>query len=199
MNLISVIRRINTFFENYFVSQGYTLQEEYSQKLFRVEIEDNSDEKYSDIYIYSELSPEEFFTISSELNAIVEKFDSSAYFDLVEPGVFQSRIYWDSAENSDFNSTYSISSKDLRNFGEQVCVALEDVADKEFELIEDFWVDNIGYDIDSSELIIEISSNNYTGNANIHLYNEDIFNYNDLIDVALNRTVEFFVNELLEA
>ena len=54
----------------------------------------DSKEKFVDVYLFADLSLDEFFTyFQDSLDDIVVKYDKGAYWDVVQPGEFMCRIY----------------------------------------------------------------------------------------------------------
>lgn len=56
----------------------------------------DSKEKFVDIYLFADVSVDEFFTYFQDtLDDIVVKYDKGSYWDVVQPGEFMCRIYRD--------------------------------------------------------------------------------------------------------
>lgn len=103
--------------------QEYYDEEEVDELgLFNIEFKENEIDNYTDVYIYAELSIEEFAKYQDKLNEIVERYDPSAYFDIINTGIYMSRIY-DTKGNSSKKqidrkeSSVKIDDKYLKRFG----------------------------------------------------------------------------------
>lgn len=94
--------QITTAIVDYFSSVGYTYKE-MSQNGFlpSMEIESDRDEEYTDVYIYSEISINEFESMHESWDCIAKIVDPSAYFEAVKQGVYVTRIYWAFLEDAD--------------------------------------------------------------------------------------------------
>lgn len=94
-------RNVKQCLTKYFMNIGYSEDTINYDHIFDIETNGDNlsqydDGTYTDIYVYSdEISLSDFFsTLKKELDKVVSKFDSSAYFDAVKPGQYMARVYW---------------------------------------------------------------------------------------------------------
>ena len=176
MNLQPVIRKLSSFLESYFESQGYDYKESY--KLFKIYEDVNDTENYIDLYINTELSVDEFFDINESLNNIVIEADASSYFDIIESGTYMARIYDNQKQTVDSQlNNKIITNSNLTKFGEAVTSYLDD------EYNEEFWVDSIDYNETYHKLQISVSSHSYVSTASIKIYPEDVKTYQEFVSM----------------
>lgn len=190
MKTEDIKRKLLAKLESYFLDNGY---DEDALDMIHVTSQDNRREGYTDFYIYAELSIEEFFQCDQIFNDVVEKYDESAYFDVVEPGVFMTRVYWNAAKNSEeLSSKQVITSSNLTKFGEYVSYKLEDEYD------EEFWVEDIEYNDQSQKLTIHVTSNesDLEAKVSIKMYEDDIDEYQDMIDLYSQKLYRALIKEL---
>lgn len=193
MKFDSLKRKLSVQITKYFRGEGYSRNEVTQLKLFSISIEENNKEKYSDIYVYAELSIDEFLTLKDSWDVLVESIDPSAYFDVVSPGIYICRIYWDTANIQDTKSNYDILSlSNLIKFGESSILELQDLQD------EDFWLDDIRVNNNASKLYCKVSSNNYESEANIDINLDDIDNYQDLVILYQDNLVDELDKNIVE-
>ena len=172
--------KLTKYFKN---EQGYSYDEIDDMNLFTVNLHHDVKGKFTDIEVRAELTVEEFFNVSKDLDAIVAKYDESSYFDVEEPGVYSARLYWDSVK--DKKSEKSILTKaNLLKLGESICLDLEDSND------ETFYVDDITYNNAKQQLDIEVSSTIFEAKASMKVYDADIETYQDLVDYAKDKLVD---------
>ena len=176
MKLDSIERKLSAYLDKYFKSEGYAESE--LDSLYTIKFEQNVLKKYVDLYLYAGISVDDFFTISDNLNEIVESADPSSYFDILSPEIYSARLYWDAIEfNESEESKNILSKKNLIKFGEAITSLLNDEYD------EDFWVDNISFNAKRQYLNIEVSSTNYKSKCSVRIYEYDLDSYKDLIDI----------------
>ena len=193
MKFDSLKRKLDAQITKYFRSEGYSSHELSQLKLFSISIEENNEEKYSDLYVYAELSIDEFFELKDGWGVLVESIDPSAYFDVVSPGIYMCRIYWDSANMQESRSNYDILSlSNLIKFGESSILELQDIQD------EDFWLDDIYVDNNASKLYCKVSSNNYESEANIDINLDDIDSYQDIVTLYQDNLVDELDKNIVE-
>ena len=193
MKIDSIQRKLDAQLTKYFKSEGYSNKEIKDLGLYKLEFEKNTQGNYVDVYIYAEITADEFFSISNSLDDIVTSFDSSAYFDIISPGIYMARIYTDSNITSyRIHPEYELNSNDLTKFGEVLSISLED------EFGEEFWVDDIYYQKASKILYAEFSSQSYQTQSHIKIHIEDISDYQDLLNVYQDKFVESLINQTVE-
>ena len=143
LNKRNLKRRLSNALDKYFEDDlGYDKNEIPRLNLYRIDFEYDKADNYWDVYLYAEISMDEFFDLQPKLNSIVESIDESAYWDVQQPGVFMCRIYQEYiADNS---TKYEISQKDLTNFANSICYHMEEyvLPDEGYEG-EEFWADSI--------------------------------------------------------
>ena len=193
MKLETVQRKLEAQLDKYFKSEGYADSEIEDSNLYEIKIEPNTHKKYTDIYIFSEISVDDFFTVQNSWNKIVESVDPSAYFDILNSGTYVARIYWDTAQkNITEDADHILDQSNLIKFGELLAADLDDEYD------EDFWVDDIRFDKKRQKLIIEVSSQTYESKASIRVYEYDLDSYQDLIDIYHRKAIRALESHLVE-
>ena len=192
-SLYWIKQKLNSAVKQYFLSQGYELEEINALHLYSIEFDDNPQEEYTDIYLNAELTIEEFMNAVDSFDEIVQAVDASSYFDPVQPGIYLARIYWSSIDKSYSEPEDSILNQDnLTKFGELVTSILED------DLDEDFWVDEIALNSNDTRLYVEVSSQNYESLAYVDIEPLIIASYQDLKDLYLEEIVNRLKENLVE-
>lgn len=115
MNLNKLKSQLTKAMYDYFKREYYDEDEIDDMGLFNIQTQENALDEYVDVYIYAEISVEDFIHYSEKLNTIVERYDKSAYFDIEQPGVYMARLYSDNIEQN-----VSINKTDLKKFGQAV-------------------------------------------------------------------------------
>ena len=190
MKTDEIKRKLLAKLESYCLNNGY---DEDIIDTFHITSQDNRHEGYTDIYMYAEMSIEEFFECDQVFNDVVTKYDESAYFDVVEPGVFMTRIYWDTAKKSDsIEKSQIITPNNLIKFGEYISYKLEDEYD------EEFWVEDIDYNDKTQKLEISVSSaeSDLKTTVSIKMYEDDIDEYQDMVDLYSQKLYRALVKAL---
>ena len=185
----SVKRKIEVVVKQYFKNQGYDSSEIRESNLYTIEHDHNADEKYTDFYVYAETPVEDFFSISEDWNEVVEKFDPSAYFDVVSPGIYLARIYWGQESTS---TSYEMTKEDLERFGNAIVEDLSSGYD------EDFWADIVRFNKSKNLFTIKVSSKNYLSKISTVLDFSGISSYKELEELYLDAMVEALEVEMKE-
>lgn len=123
MDVEAIKDKVAAKVEKYFESQGYDKDEIREDGLYNIDVQENNLDGYIDLYLYAEISVEEFLHLADKLNAVVEKYDQSTYFDIHTPGVYTARIY---VKNLKSSKRVKIGSKDLKAFGAWVMDEVND-------------------------------------------------------------------------
>ena len=180
MKFDSLKRKIELKVRDYFHDEGYSDDELDTLNLYRIEVKNNIDGKFTDIYVYAEIPVENFFEVDDIWNEVLIDYDESAYFDAESPGVYMARIYWNAMKNS-VEKQSAITRNNLIKLGETICLDLEDEND------EVFYVDDIYYEKVKDILTIEVSSTTFESKASMKLYEDDISSYRDLVDFCKDK------------
>ena len=166
----------------------------YDEDEFEVEVSSNYSDKYTDIEIVTnDKDVDEFFKFIDELDAIVQRFDQSSYFDVIAPGQYLARVYWDVAQkSSNPNLEIVLNHANLIKLGNEICYNLED------ELNEEFFLDDISYDESSQCISIKISSESFDSSADVRVVEEYIDSYRDLIESSERKILKKLLQNLKE-
>ena len=187
MKIDKAVKDLENILEKYYEKQGYEKEELKQLGLYRIDIKPNTAHQYTDIYIYAEMSFDDFIEEQSSWNKIVEQLDESAYFDAESSGVFVARVYWDTLDINDV-----LSQQNLNKFGNAICFDLDE------EFGEDVFLDDISYDSNSQRLNIEVSGYTYKSSANVKVYAYDVETYQDLVQNYKDRIVKTLVARMRE-
>lgn len=153
---------------------GYIDDEIESGEAFRIQSKNVKSDRCVDIYVYTDLSLDEFVSELDNLTEVVTKFDPGAYFDLVEPGVAMARLYWDVLNQYKDTSDEILTSPNLTKLGESICIELEDSYD------EEFYVDDIKYIKTDQVIEITVSSATFESTATARVHEYELESYSDL-------------------
>lgn len=152
MDLSHLELQISDVVRNYYINTlGYDESEVDSLGLYRVDIRNNDIEEYTDIYLYAELSLDEFYVISDELNEVVMTVDSGAYFDAHSGGCFVCRIYWENA-NSNLTKEERQAKEDIQT---NIEILLDFFTTHFDDISDDMQIDE--YEYDDGRLYVEVS------------------------------------------
>lgn len=152
MDLSHLESEIADVARNYYVNTlGYDESEVDTLGLYRVDITNNDIEEYTDIYLYAELSLDEFYTIVDELNEVVMSVDSGAYFDAHSGGCFMCRIYWENANNK-LTKEELHAKEDIQT---NIEILLDYFTAHSDDISDDIQVDE--YEYDDDRLYVEVS------------------------------------------
>lgn len=71
----------------YRLNHGFNNADIEDERPYEIEEQVNKDENYTDVYIYTDITLDEFFkALQPQIDKVVQKFDPSAYFDAVKAG-----------------------------------------------------------------------------------------------------------------
>lgn len=146
------IADINEAVVDYFVHQGYSKSE--AHDYFKVESKelDNGIE----ITVRAELSYEELYDLSEELNKIVQELDSQSYFEPVQPGILQAIVYAAGEEQDLGLYSYEI----VKPIIKKVLLRLNKAIDEKLEL-DDLYIDESIEDSNFVDIWVFTESDNY--------------------------------------
>ena len=183
MILDAINRKLERKLKKLFISEGYDSAELEDGSVYHIKSENIKSQKCVDIYIYAELDMDTFFDRVDDLNEVVMQYDPGAYFDVVEPGVFMARLYWDTLNKYKDTSEEILTPKNLTKLGESICLELEDTYD------EEFYIDDIKYNKTDQRIEIEVSSNTFASQTNLRVHEYELESYSDLREVAFDKLV----------
>lgn len=186
----AIKRKLEVPLKRFFKSEGYTLSEIETSNLYTLRHEHHKSEQYTDFYIYAEMSVEEFFRMSESLDSVIETIDPSAYFDVVSPGIYMTRVYWASSKSENVDISDILTKRNLNKFGDHITSLLDESFD------DDFWVDDIRYNKSRNKLSIEVSSQDSEASTEVKIDTTAIASYEDLVDLYSGNIYLSLENEL---
>lgn len=129
-------------------SLGYS-NRDLDDSLFSIDVDEDNDKEYTEVYLSSEaIDFDGFRNLKPSIDRVVQKFDTSAYFDIVNIGLYVADIYWiDEADEID-KSVFS--RKNMLKFANVLALDLSD------EFDDYIVVDEADFDDDLWELIIKV-------------------------------------------
>ena len=160
---------------NYLKSEGFSEQE--ALDTFEVELESVNASKKK-IILHAEISYESFMEVAPKLNEAVQAADADAYFDAMQPGIYECVLNFDKAEKQNQNPIFNDSN--IKPVVEKVLKKVSNKLGEDFELT-DMYYNAEGYKApneadDNDDLVrlyVEAESKSYDTMCYVDMYKSD--------------------------
>lgn len=176
-------RQLRTALNRYYKqNHGYNQTDIDEENPFNIEEKVNQEENYTDVYVYAEITISEFFDLlQPELDKVVQKFDDSAYFDVVDNGEYMARVYWDTKTNS--SAVTVMTNRNLINLANKVCDIISDDYNDEFVTSE--------IEFNDDKIFLEVIGDKNESRAYIDVPDASLIStYQDLEDEYLDQLID---------